>query len=245
MDKLVSIVITHYNYLKYIDECVESCLNQTYKNIEVIVVDDGSDMPMKGTKTFSPNTLYTSSVINVIFHYENKGYAAAKNTGIRAAKGNFICMIDADDKLTSNSIELRMNEFEKNPSLSLVCGLGMRWYGGDDIRGYNNKTHLHAQGKLYRKSVYKEHGLYYEGLRSMADKEYVYRLGIHPESPLPPLIQYKRLKKPVALYRKHDEAMHKVRRTTPKYNAEIKKTFKKRIKQLQREGITKENTDFL
>jgi glycosyltransferase involved in cell wall biosynthesis len=236
MKPMISIVITAYNYRHYIQECLDSCYNQTYRPIEIIVVDDGST---DGTKH-----MVSCPGCIIIHHKKNAGYAVAKNTGILAAKGEFIVMLDADDKLTPDSITLRMGEFEKNPELDLVHGIALRWYGRNGTRGYNKKTYCHAQGRMYRRSIYNRYGLYYEPLRSMADKEMVYRLGVHPDSPLPKLIKEKKIKEVVAWYRKHDKQMHKVRRNKPKYNAEIKSIFKRRIKQLKREGITQENTRF-
>lgn len=237
---LVSIIITNYNYHHYLRGCVKSCIDQTYHYLEIIVVDDGS----------SNYDIYSElqgeyDSVYVKYHDKNMGYAAAKNTGILASKGEYIVMIDADDKLTLNSIEARLNVFERHPDIDLVHGIALRWYGGTDTRGYNKKTYIHAQGRMYRRSVYERFGLYYEKLRSMADKEMVYRLGVHPDSPLPKLIKEKKIKDVVAWYRKHDLAMHKQRRLKPKYNAKIKKIFKQRIKQLKLEGITKNNTRFL
>ena len=242
-DPLVSIIITNYNYAYYLPECIESCLNQTYKNIQISIADDAS------TDSSSMMISHYCDIAECDFefyiHEKNRGYSAAKNTAIKASRGKFIVMIDADDKLTPDSIELRMNEFIKNPELDLVHGLALRWYGGSDLRGYNKKTYIHAQGRMYRRSVYERFGLYYEPLRSMSDKEYVYRLGIHPNSKLPKLIKEKKVKKPVAWYRKHDTQMHRVRKKNPKKNEQIVKIFNRRIKQLKREGITTKNTEFL
>jgi hypothetical protein len=128
--------------------------------------------------------------------------------------------------------------------VSLVHGYAERWYGSDDRRGVNKKTYCHAQGRMWRKSVYWKYGLYYTNLRSMGDKEFIYRLGVHPESGLPSKVEDYKIKKIMALYRKHPEQMHKTRRDDPKRNAKIKAQFKARIKQLKREGITRENTEF-
>lgn len=237
MNDLVSIVITYYNYPQYIGECLASCFKQTYSPIEVIVVDDGSTTPLPA---------FDYPGVTWLRHKVNKGYSAAKNTGIRAAKGKYIALIDADDKLPDNSIAVRVKKFEKYPSVDLVHGIALRWYGGDDTRGYNKKTYIHAQGRMYRREVYERFGLYYEPLRSMSDKEFVYRLGVHPDSPFKKKIKEKKTSKVVAWYRKHENAMHKIRKyKKPELNNEIKSIFNKRIKQLAKKGITKQNTDFL
>jgi len=239
---LVSIIVTLYNYEKYIDECIASCLRQTHDNLEIIVVDDCStDSSLDVVSCFHGD----HKNVKIISFEHNHGYAHAKNAGIRKSKGEFIVLVDADDVLLPTGIALRLNGFAGSPEVDLVHGLALRWYGGNDTRGYNKKTYVHAQGRMYRRSVYDRFGGYYEGLRSMSDKEYVYRLGVHPDSPLPRLVKDKKIKTPVALYRKHEDQMHKVRRENPKRNSKIKKMFKTRIKQLKREGITRENTRFL
>ena len=238
---LVSIIITCYNYEQYIGECIESCLAQTYKPIEIIVVDDAST-DNSALKIFSIYQFYEN--MTGIWLQENKGYSAAKNSGIERSRGEFLVFIDADDCLTPDSVELRMAEFEKNPKLDLVHGIALRWYGGHDLRHYNEKTYCHAQGRMYKKEFHKRFGLYYN-MRSMSDKEWAYRIGIHPDSPLKKVVKEKKINKVVAWYRKHDEQMHKIRRLDPEYNAKIKKQFKKRIKQLKKEGVTKENTEWM
>ncbi len=239
MKPLVSIIITLFNYEEYVAECITSCIEQTYENIEIIVIDDCStDRSYEVAEKFKNH-------IRLFQTDENRGYSHAKNVGIREAEGEYICFIDADDLLVPESLEVRMREFKENPSLGFVHGVALRWYGGDDLRGYNKKTYCHAQGRLYRRDLHKRFGLYYEKLRSMADKEWVYRIGVHPDSPMERVVNEKRIKRVVAWYHKHELAMHKTRRADPERNAKIKKIFKKRIKQLKKEGITKKNTEFL
>ena len=90
----VSVIIPCYNAGEWIDEAVDSVLSQTYKDYEIIIVNDGSSDPLTQEKLRS----YESSSIQVI-HQENKGPAAARNTGIRSARGEYILPLDADDML--------------------------------------------------------------------------------------------------------------------------------------------------
>jgi glycosyltransferase involved in cell wall biosynthesis len=213
-----------------------------------VVVDDAStDDSVMEIRNFTG----AYGLVRLIRHTENKGYSTAKNTGVIAAldmKADFIVQLDADDILTPESVKLRAECLIDRPQIDLAHGLCERFYGHKngrpDLRGVNPKTYVHAQGRMYRADVYRKYGLYYEVLRSIADKEYVYRLGVHPQSPLPHLILDKRLKKVVAWYRKHDTQMHRTRKQHPKYNDRLKGVFKRRIKQLMREGITKDNTRF-
>ena len=111
---LVSIVITTYNHGKFIKDAIESALAQTYSNIEVLVVDDGST---DNTKEIVLN--YS----NVIYHYkENNGLSAARNTGIQLSSGEFVLFLDADDYLYSNGIEINLQYLLPNENLAFVSG---------------------------------------------------------------------------------------------------------------------------
>jgi len=238
----VSVVIPYYNYEKYIAECIQSCLDQTHTNIEIIVLDDGSTDD--GMKIVEEMRLKDKRVC-YFSDGENRGYSYRKNLGIRLARADLIVHLDADDALTPDSIKMRLGMFQLRPDLDMVHAWALRWYGGDDTRGVNKKTHIHAQTVMIKKDVYRKYGLYYEELRSKSDKEMWFRLGIHPESPLPELIRAKKIKHVVAMYRKHKKAMHKVRKKNPAVNDEINRVFKERIKDLQKNGITKQNRRFL
>lgn len=241
-EPVVSIIVTSYNYSQFIAECLHSCLSQSYSNIQVIVVDDNST---DGSQAVIEQFHKQDKRIVPVLLNKNEGYSHAKNEGIKVAAGEYIALIDADDKLTRESIRFRIEEFIRNPGLELVHGIALRWYGGADLRGYNKKTYIHAQGRMYHRIVFVKYGLYYEPLRSMSDKEFVYRIGVHPDSPFPKRINEKKINGVVAWYRKHNSQMHKVRRKNPKQNAAIKKMFKKRIKQLKTEGLTVDNTRWM
>jgi len=98
MPKL-SFVVTSYNYAQYIKECIESILEQTYQNIEIIIVDDHSrDRSVSVIKDII-NENNTGIKITLIEHKSNKGQLASIMDGISAANGEFIACIDSDDKL--------------------------------------------------------------------------------------------------------------------------------------------------
>jgi len=103
MSAKVSIVIPTYNYGHYIEAAINSVLNQSHKNIEVIVVDDGST-----DDTHSRLEPYQGdSRLNIIFQ-SNKGAAAARNRGVRAATGEFIAFLDADDSYQPDNIAVKV-----------------------------------------------------------------------------------------------------------------------------------------
>ena len=94
--KKVSVIIPAYNYGRYLGDCIESVLNQTYKDIEIIVVDDESTDDTKEVASKYP--------VKYIWQM-NKGLSGARNTGIKEATGEYIMCLDSDDKLVPAAIE--------------------------------------------------------------------------------------------------------------------------------------------
>ena len=93
----VSIIIPIYNVESYIANCLHSVFNQTYKDLEIILVDDcGTDKSMNIAME-SINKYKSSFYIKVIHHKENKGLSAARNSGIKEATGDYIYFLDSDD----------------------------------------------------------------------------------------------------------------------------------------------------
>ncbi|WP_293297035.1 glycosyltransferase [Pedobacter sp. UBA4863] len=118
---LVSVIIPLYNAEKYISETIESVLNQTYQNIEIIIIDDGStDNSLALAKS------YENSKIKV-FSQDNKGVSSARNFGISIAKGDYIQFLDADDLIAPSKIELQIEYFISNPLATFVCSKWMRF----------------------------------------------------------------------------------------------------------------------
>jgi len=110
---LVSIIIPTYNYGGYLPVALNSCLQQTYKNIEIIVVDDGStDNTGEIVKQYEGKVLY--------IYQDRSGVSAARNKGLEYAKGDFIGFLDADDYLTEDAISTRLDIFLKNPHIGAV-----------------------------------------------------------------------------------------------------------------------------
>lgn len=101
MDKLVSIIVPVYNSENYISDCFDSLLDQTYKNIEVILIDDGSSD--ESGRIIDEYAKKDSRIIPI--HQENSGVARTRNNGINLAKGEFIVFVDADDWLSKDAIE--------------------------------------------------------------------------------------------------------------------------------------------
>lgn len=107
---LVSIVLPIYNVENYLDRCISSVVDQTYKNLEIILVDDGSpdSCPEK-----CEDWAKKDERIKVI-HKENAGLGYARNTGIENASGEYICFFDSDDYIATDTIEKTYESVKKN-----------------------------------------------------------------------------------------------------------------------------------
>lgn len=101
MDKLITVIIPVYNVENYIEDSLNSVINQTYRNIEIILVDDGStDNSYEICKRF-----FEKDSRIKLFHQENKGVSSARNLGLLNSTGDYITFIDSDDIIESNAYE--------------------------------------------------------------------------------------------------------------------------------------------
>lgn len=117
-DDKLSIVVAAYNVEKYIGKCLDSILNQTYKNIEVVIVDDGStDETLKICNEY----IKKDGRIKVI-HQKNQGVSAARNNGISKTTGKYIAFVDADDFVHESMYEKLMHSLKTNKSDIALCG---------------------------------------------------------------------------------------------------------------------------
>ena len=111
---LVSVIITSYNYARYIGEAIESVWAQTYSPIEIIVVDDGSTDDTRAV--LAP---YADAGVTCIFQ-ENEGKSGALNRGLAASQGEFIAFLDSDDAWLPDAVEWRMALFDADPLVGVV-----------------------------------------------------------------------------------------------------------------------------
>ena len=125
MTDLVSILIPSYNSEKWLSETLESAINQTWHNKEIIVVDDGSS---DNSLTIAKN--YESQMVKVI-HQDNRGAGASRNRALREAQGDFIQFLDADDILSIDKIAAQINILIDNPDKVAVCNT-IHFYDGED-----------------------------------------------------------------------------------------------------------------
>ena len=112
MNKKISIIVPVYNSEKYLKQCIESILKQTYTNWELILVNDGS---IDSSPIICDEYSTKDKRIRVI-HKNNEGVSKARNTGLDASKGEFITFADSDDYLEYNTFQTYINEIELNNS---------------------------------------------------------------------------------------------------------------------------------
>lgn len=125
-DQLISVIVPIYNVEKYLSRCVDSIINQTYKNLEIILVDDGS--PDNCPKICDEYARQDSRI--KVIHKENGGMSDARNAGIKIATGGYISFIDSDDWIKSEMIEDMYNRIIKDNS-DLVS-VGAIWIDEND-----------------------------------------------------------------------------------------------------------------
>lgn len=118
----VSIIVPVYNVSKYIEDCLHSIANQTYDNIECILVDDcGNDNSMEICERFVAS--YKGKIrFHIVHHKKNRGLSASRNTGTDIATGEYVYYLDSDDKLYPQCLELLIAETIKHPNVEMVVG---------------------------------------------------------------------------------------------------------------------------
>jgi len=124
---LVSVIIPTYNRAKFITEAIDSVLTQAFQNFEIIIIDDGStDDTRKILLTYLREK---PDKIRYIYQ-ENRGPAAARNTGIKAARGRYIAFLDSDDLWLPRKLETQISVMEQDSSLGFTCSQVYHIYDG-------------------------------------------------------------------------------------------------------------------
>lgn len=118
----VSIIIPVYNVAPYIHRCLQSIVAQTYHDIECFLIDDcGTDNSMQLVEQFINQ--YDGDILFIIIrHQQNRGLSAARNTGIKAATGDYVYFVDSDDAITPDCIELLTDLAAKHPEADYIQG---------------------------------------------------------------------------------------------------------------------------
>lgn len=171
-NQLISIIVPVYKVEEYLDKCIKSILNQTYTNLEIILVDDGSpDNCGKICDEYAKNDKRI-----IVIHKENGGLSDARNKGIEIAKGEYIAFIDSDDYIEKDMFEILYNlSVESHSDISMVSYkeiqneviINENKEFTENIFEYSNteaikellkddKIKNYAWNKLYKKELFKE-----------------------------------------------------------------------------------------
>ena len=192
----ISVIVPVYNVENYLGECLESLASQTFRNIEVIMVDDGST---DGSSAIAKNYSDKDSRFRYI-HKENAGVSAARNTGLEYAEGKYLCLVDSDDVIPSEALGRMFSAAEEN-SADITVGKVMRLKDTEagtarmsDIifSDYEHLTSLRRNKtllydsitccKLYRKSYWDSLGIRYpEDLAYCEDLPVALKLYCHTD----------------------------------------------------------------
>ena len=130
MKELISIIVPIYNVELYLEKCIKSIINQTYKNIEIILINDGS---IDGSKYICERYKNIDNRI-ILINSENKGVSSARNLGLEVCKGKYILFVDPDDWIEAHMIETLYQNLKNTNSDISVCN----YY---EVRG-KNKTSI-------------------------------------------------------------------------------------------------------
>lgn len=150
----VSIIVPVYNAQKYIIECIESILNQTYKEIELILVNDGSkDESLKICKEYQDKDARVK-----VIDKENEGVSIARNVGIKEAQGQYIAFVDSDDILIPEAIEILVDKINKYPDVTFVVTIPKMIFpdGRIVLPIKQDKDEEIYEQEMYRKLLYLE-----------------------------------------------------------------------------------------
>lgn len=149
---LVSVIIPCFNYAHFLPEALESILNQTYKNWECIVVNDGStDDTRKVTQSYTKKDERFK-----YFYQSNKGVSVARNRGIKKCRGKYIQLLDADDFIAPEKIKNQLKCFNANPSIDIVYS-EYQCFNNED----RSKTWIYSRVHLEKDSL-KDFAKYWE-----------------------------------------------------------------------------------
>lgn len=121
---MISVIVPVYKVERYLRQCIDSILNQTYRDVEILLIDDGS--PDRCGEICEEYAKKDNRIR--VFHTENKGLSAARNLGLREAKGEYIGFVDSDDWIEPDMYEILLNTFGENSDIS-ACGVRREYSG--------------------------------------------------------------------------------------------------------------------
>ena len=191
---LISVIVPAYNVEKYIKTCLDSLINQTYSNFEIIVVNDGStDQTEEILRSYQSNPKFC------IYSQKNGGLSAARNHGLKLANGELVCFIDSDDSVKSNYLEKLAAPFFEDLDVDItVCGYQEKFENSvinhalksqkitgrkatEDLLIKQQDFDVLAWNKLYRKKLFVSHHIEYPVGQIHEDNLTTYKLFSHAQ----------------------------------------------------------------
>ena len=171
---LVTIILPVYNVAKWLDTCMQSIVKQTYANLQIILIDDGST---DESPAICEHWAAEDSRINVV-HQQNAGLSAARNTGLQLRKGEYVCFVDSDDYVEPDYVERMLDTALTEQADMVVCNIRKEDEDGNPVKepdpAFEAKTftyrqymadalqsnwkHTVAWNKLYRSSIWDDFG---------------------------------------------------------------------------------------
>ena len=147
-DLVISVIVPVFRVEAYLKRCVDSILNQTYKNLEIILVDDGSD---DACPQICDEYARTEDRI-VVIHKENGGLSSARNAGLDIAKGEYIGFVDSDDAIEADMYEVLLDTIISNDGDVVVCDF-KNWDGVSDLKSkaVPNETQICSHDEMLKK----------------------------------------------------------------------------------------------
>lgn len=204
MSIIVSVIMPVYNREKFIQETIESILNQTYTDFELIIVDDGSS-----DKTKAIIKSIDDSRIVLVEHNEKRGVATARNTGYSKAKGKYIAISDSDDINLPDRLEKQLHFLERHLDIDVVS-CWVKEFGENQqdtiIKFSSNNDIIRANQifnpgipafMMFRKDKVEKHNCLYHDESFEAAVDYEWYSSLHPD------IKMSCISEPLYLYRRH------------------------------------------
>ena len=154
MTTKISVIIPVYKVEKYLKHCIDSVLKQTYPNLEIILIDDGS--PDNSPQICDE---YAKKIENIkVIHKENGGLSTARNAGIRVATGKYIMFLDSDDWWNEDvQLEKMIREFEEHPDAQMACFNSLEYIRQEGIiKRYDDVFYENEHGVLDKLEYYKK-----------------------------------------------------------------------------------------
>ncbi len=216
---IASIVITNYNYSKYLGRCIRSCLNQIFSEpYEVILVDDNS----KDNSLKVANEFKNFDNFKIIKNKKNVGVAASANFGFKKCKGKYIVRIDSDDYVSRHFLFFLTFYLRLNPNkFGVACDYAYINKEEKIIKRMSCKDRPIACGILYDKSKLSKYGYYNKNFRHREEEELRARVGINYKLGF--------LEIPLYRYRLHTSNKTKTKDYLIKYKNKIQEIYQKEI----------------